>query len=442
MNRGIDMGEQAQYTVITSAVRAFLENTRDMVFVKDKNLIYLAASQSFVQMAGKLCCEEIVGKTDYEIFEETLAGRYVLDDRKLLEGGQNLSDYIEPIADEGEQHRYGSTSKYILRDDRGEVLGILGITRDITKDYFVRRNYQKELKYLFELPGDMYAVSYIDVDSWRIISQRRQLISEGTLQACQTLEELAEAAWKSILDVNSDASKFYRNFSQEFLRGIFESGRTHIAFNYERALSDGRKHWVHNEVRFMTDVDSGHVCAMLSARNNDKEKLEEQKLVAAARLDKMTMLLNRDTTMEYIRQIFEHDSSSKHALFMIDIDNFKFLNDTYGHQAGDEFLIAFAAELKKSFRESDIVGRIGGDEFFALMRNVPDTDTIENKAKDLLATIQRVCADYLDVRLSGSIGIAVYPESGKSIEALYLRADTALYQAKREGKDQYVFFEK
>lgn len=436
------MGEQAQYTVITSAVRAFLENTRDMVFVKDKNLIYLAASQSFVQMAGKLCCEEIVGKTDYEIFEETLAGRYVLDDRKLLEGGQNLSDYIEPIADEGEQHRYGSTSKYILRDDRGEVLGILGITRDITKDYFVRRNYQKELKYLFELPGDMYAVSYIDVDSWRIISQRRQLISEGTLQACQTLEELAEAAWKSILDVNSDASKFYRNFSQEFLRGIFESGRTHIAFNYERALSDGRKHWVHNEVRFMTDVDSGHVCAMLSARNNDKEKLEEQKLVAAARLDKMTMLLNRDTTMEYIRQIFEHDSSSKHALFMIDIDNFKFLNDTYGHQAGDEFLIAFAAELKKSFRESDIVGRIGGDEFFALMRNVPDTDTIENKAKDLLATIQRVCADYLDVRLSGSIGIAVYPESGKSIEALYLRADTALYQAKREGKDQYVFFEK
>ena len=442
MNRGIDMGEQVQYTVITSAVRAFLENTRDMVFVKDKNLIYLAASQSFVKMAGKSCCEDIVGKTDYEIFEETLAGRYVLDDRKLLEGGQNLNDYIEPIADEGEQHRYGSTSKYILRDDSGEVLGILGITRDITKDYFVRRNYQKELKYLFELPGDMYAVSYIDVDSWRIISQRRQLISEGTLQACQTLEELAEAAWKSILDVNSDASKFYRNFSQEFLRGIFESGRTHIAFNYERALSDGRKHWVHNEVRFMTDVDSGHVCAMLSARNNDKEKLEEQKLVAAAKLDKMTMLLNRDTTMEYIRQIFEHDSSSKHALFMIDIDNFKSLNDTYGHQAGDEFLIAFAAELKKSFRESDIVGRIGGDEFFALMRNVPDTDTIENKAKDLLATIQRVCADYLDVRLSGSIGIAVYPESGKSIEALYLRADTALYQAKREGKDQYVFFEK
>jgi diguanylate cyclase (GGDEF)-like protein len=204
-------------------------------------------------------------------------------------------------------------------------------------------------------------------------------------------------------------------------------------------LSDGRKHWVHNEVRFMTDVDSGHACAMLLAKNIDKEKIEEQKLVMAAKMDKMTMVLNRDTTMEYIRQIFERDSTNKHALFMIDIDNFKALNDTFGHQVGDEFLIEFAAKLKKSFRDTDIVGRVGGDEFFALMRNVSDKVTIENKAADLLRTVQSICSDYEKISLSGSIGIAVYPECGKSIEALYLRADTALYQAKREGKNRYVF---
>jgi len=103
------------------------------------------------------------------------AERYVLDDKKLLAGGVNLIDYIEPITDEDGQHRYGSTSKYILRSEEGEVLGILGVTRDITKDYLARQNFQKELKYLFELPSDIYAVSYIDIDSWRVISQRRQI---------------------------------------------------------------------------------------------------------------------------------------------------------------------------------------------------------------------------------------------------------------------------
>ncbi len=437
------MGDMGKTMLISTAFGAILDSTRDMMFVKNADLVYMAASQPFVRMVGKSCPADIIGKTDYEIFEdEALAERYVLDDKKLITGGVNLIDYIEPITDEDGQHRYGSTSKYILRSEEGELLGILGVTRDITKDYLARQNYQKELKYLFELPSDIYAVSYIDIDDWRIISQRRQLISTGTLQACQTIEELAVAAVESIVDADSDAAKFYRNFTQDFLRNIFESGRTHIAFKYERRLSDGRKHWVHNEVRFMTDVDSGHACAMLSAKNIDKEKIEEQKLLMAAKMDKMTMVLNRDTTMEYIRQIFDRDSVNKHALFMIDIDNFKALNDTFGHQVGDEFLIDFAAELKKSFRESDIVGRVGGDEFFALMRNVPDKETIENKAADLMRTIQNVCRDYQKVNLSGSIGIAVYPEGGKSIEALYLRADTALYQAKREGKNRYVFFEK
>lgn len=437
------MRENGNSTLIETAFRAILDSTRDMMFIKDAKLVYVAASQPFVKMVGKEKPEDIIGKTDHQIFEdEALADRYVLDDRKLLARGQNLVDYIEPITDEDGQHRYGSTSKYILKGDHGEVLGILGVTRDITKDYLVRQNYQKELKYLFELPHDVYAVSYIDIDSWRVISQRRQLISEGTIQSCKTVEELAEAAVESIVDSSSDAAKFYQNFTQDFLRNISESGRTHLVFKYERRLSDGRKHWVQNEIRFMMDVESGHACAMLSAKNIDKEKLEEQKLILAAKMDKMTMVLNRDTTMEYIRQIFEKDGTAKHALFMIDVDNFKLLNDTYGHLVGDEFLIEFAAELKSCFRDSDIVGRVGGDEFFALMRDVPDRETIGMKAKELLETIQAVCKPYAEINLSGSIGIAVYPESGKSIEALYLRADTALYQAKREGKNKYVFFEK
>ena len=136
------------------------------------------------------------------------------------------------------------------------------------------------------------------------------------------------------------------------------------------------------------------------------------------------------------------ESECNHVLFMIDVDNFKNLNDTRGHQAGDEFLIDLASEIKSSFRETDVVGRIGGDEFFALMRNVPGDSVTLRKAQELLDTIQEVCADYRDLQLSSSIGISMFPQDGTTLEELYAQADGALYEAKRKGKNRYMFAKK
>lgn len=423
------------------AFQTMLKKSRDMMFIKDINSVYVAASEPFVKMVGKETEAQLLGKTDAEIFDDkNLAKRYLADDRKLIAGGEDLVDYIEPIPEEEEgKARYGSTSKFILRDQEGKAMGILGITRDITRDYVARQHYQHELQYLFELPKDTYAISYVDVDSWRIISQRRQLIKQDTLQECQTVEQLVDAAIDSIMDKNCDAAKFYNDFTAENIRRIYEQGENHLSFTYQRKMVDGMERWVHNEIRFLLDIDSGHLCAMLSAKDIDAEKREQQELAVAAKMDRMTMLLNRETTMRYIRRVLEENETEKHVLFMFDVDNFKHLNDTMGHQKGDEFLVELARGLKKSFRDSDIVGRVGGDEFFALMKNVPDTALVERKANELLSTIQEICADYADIRLSGSIGIGIYPENGKTLDELYGQADAALYQAKRKGKNQYVF---
>lgn len=423
------------------AFQTMLKNSRDMMFIKDINSVYVAASEPFVKMVGKETEAQLLGKTDAEIFDDkNLAKRYLADDRKLIAGGKDLVDYIEPIPEEEEgKARYGSTSKYILRNQEGKAMGILGITRDITRDYVARQHYQHELQYLFELPKDTYAISYVDVDSWRIISQRRQLINQDTMQECQTVEQLVDAAIDSIMDKNCDAAKFYKDFTADNIRRIYEQGENHLSFTYQRKMADGMERWVHNEIRFLLDIDSGHLCAMLSAKDIDAEKREQQELAVAAKMDRMTMLLNRETTMRYIRRVLEENETEKHVLFMFDVDNFKHLNDTMGHQKGDEFLVELARGLKKSFRDSDIVGRVGGDEFFALMKNVPDTALVERKANELLNTIQEICADYADIRLSGSIGIGIYPENGKTLDELYGQADAALYQAKRKGKNQYVF---
>lgn len=426
--------------LISGAFQAILEHTEDMMFIKNADLVYVAASDPFVRMVGKESVDQIIGHTDWEIFDdENLAGRYVADDKRLMSRGMHLIDYIEPITDEDGQARYGSTSKFVLKDGKGNAAGILGITKDITQKYIAKKHYQQELQYLFELPQDTYAVSYIDVDDWRIISQRRRLIGESTLPACHTVETLCEAARDAILDKESEAAEFYEYFSPELLRDIYRSGRSYMPFTYQRLMPGGSVRWIHNEVRFMTDVDNGHLCVMLSAKDIDAQKQEEQKLKIAAKMDQMTMLLNRETTMNRIRQVLEEEADKKHVLFMLDVDNFKRLNDTLGHQAGDRFLIAFAAGIKGSFRESDIVGRIGGDEFFALMRDFSELSRAAGKAEELLDAIQKVCAIYPEVEISGSIGISVYPDNGRSLEDLYAQADAALYQAKHKGKNQFVF---
>ncbi len=430
-------------TLIHSAFRAMLEGTKDMVFVKDANLVYVAASMPFAQMTGRDCVEDLIERTDFDLFSDIeLAERYVADDRKLLQEGKNLIDYVEPIPDENGQARYGSTSKYILRDENNEIIGILGITRDITREYIARQHYQQELTYLFELPADTFAVAYIDIDDWRLISQRRQSINEGSLQSCFTLEGFCEAAVESIVDEENEAMAFYRDFSQESLKGIHASGRCNLSFEYQRRLTNGKVRWVHNTVRFLIEVDSGHLCAMLSAKDIEAEKREERKLLEAAQMDRMTMLLNRDTTMEKINSILTGEPDNMHVLFMIDVDNFKLLNDTQGHPAGDSFLINFAEEIRAHFRDTDVVGRVGGDEFFALMRKVSGVHETAKKAEEVLEAIQNVCADYSDVHISGSIGISVYPENGQTLDELYAQADSALYQAKRKGKNQYVYAHK
>lgn len=426
--------------LMSAAFRTILDDAAEMIFLKDVNLVYQAVSAPFVEMVGKSSAGEVVGYTDAEIYEDrNLCRRYEADERRLLSEQKDMRGYIEPITDDNGQARYGSTSKYLLRDEKGQVIGVLGIVKDVTREYRARQRYQQEFRYLFELPEDTYAVCYIDVDDWRIIKQRRQNIEDGTLQECQTVEEICRYAEESIVDDQCEGAKFYRDFTAAKLWGIYTSGRSSVSYEYERKLSDGSTRWVYNEAHFLMDVDSGHLCVMLSVKDISADKQEERRLFEAVTTDQMTKVLNRETAMKYIRQILHDEEEELHVLFMLDVDNFKGINDMFGHQAGDEFLIRLAGDLKNSFRENDVVGRIGGDEFFIFLRNVVDIDQIEKKAQEILDIVSRAGEVYPEAESSGSIGIALYPGDGRTVEELYARADEALYVAKRGGKNQYVF---
>ena len=426
--------------IVNAAFQTILDTTEDMIFVKNVDLVYIAASLPFARMVGKESVEEIIGHNDFEIFEdEHLARRYTDDDRKLLAEGEHLINYTEPLAEEDGHARYGSTSKYIIRDSEQRKLGILGITKDVTREFQVQQYHQKELQYLFSLPEDAYAAIYIDIDEWRVIDERRKTVNDIMIPWCDTIEGFIDTALSGISG-DPEAEAFYRKLSKETMQSLYGSGNRDMSIEYYRRMNDETSRWVRDYAKFLIDPANAHLCVMFLIRDINEEKEAAQTLRRAAEIDELTGLSNRSSTMKGIRQYLVGEGrEGYHALFMIDIDNFKAVNDTLGHREGDRFLIRIATAIRSCFRNTDIVGRIAGDEFFVFVKSVRAHAVIEERAGILLSAIDQVCAEYPQLKVSGSIGISCYPADGSSAEELYSRADEALYRAKGQGKDQYAF---
>ena len=185
------------------------------------------------------------------------------------------------------------------------------------------------------------------------------------------MKDFAENALNCIVDTdNPEVYEFFRTLTKESLLAICNSGTRQFSLEYLRRMPDGEEVWVQVDINFLIEPETSHLCAIWSLKNINKEKQEEMSLQHAAEYDEMTGLLNRNFTTKYIQQILEENADSSHALLTIDVDNFKSLNDTKGHQTGDIFLTKLSKIFKNFFRESDIVGRVGGDEFFILMKNI------------------------------------------------------------------------
>ena len=122
---------------------------------------------------------------------------------------------------------------------------------------------------------------------------------------------------------------------------------------------------------------------------------------------------------------------------MIDLDQFKQINDQLGHQAGDAALEIFGESLMKLFRANDIVGRVGGDEFVALMKNTGDRKLIARRAALICETVRRTRFRDTGITLTCSVGVAVCTEGNCTYDVLFSRADEQLYNVKRSGKDGY-----
>lgn len=170
-------------------------------------------------------------------------------------------------------------------------------------------------------------------------------------------------------------------------------------------------------------------------------KLQNRLLLHAAQVDGLTGVLNKRSTEERINEILWKDPDDRSMFVIIDIDHFKNINDKHGHMVGDEVLRKFGELLSNYFRENDVIGRIGGDEFVIFMKHVDRKDGTVARVENLVKKMENIhFAELKEERVTISVGISFAPECGNSYMDLYKTADMALYKTKQTGRNGYHIY--
>ncbi|MDE1464155.1 EAL domain-containing protein [Spartinivicinus poritis] len=172
-------------------------------------------------------------------------------------------------------------------------------------------------------------------------------------------------------------------------------------------------------------------------------KTSNDKLKKLSSYDSLTGLYNRRMLIEYTQHAISlaKRSNKNIGILYFDLDDFKKVNDTYGHSVGDNLLKEVATRVKSSIRSSDILARIGGDEFALLVENIIDCSDLVNIAKNIISSFSvPVYLNKQPVHITSSIGIALFKENSETADGLIQQADTAMYNAKRAGRNCYMFF--
>lgn len=185
----------------------------------------------------------------------------------------------------------------------------------------------------------------------------------------------------------------------------------------------------------------------INLRKNKILKASEQKLRLLNEIDSLTNVLNRDTLMKKLSNKLAgtRKKDSNLAVLFIDLDNFKYINDNYGHDIGDKILVETVAKLKNTLREDDLIARIGGDEFVVVLTNIDSKQTVETIVKRAIKEFEHKIdiSNNLNFVQSISVGVTIYSSNNlANAEELIKQADKAMYIAKNKGKNQHSYFNK
>jgi diguanylate cyclase (GGDEF)-like protein/PAS domain S-box-containing protein len=413
-------------------MRTLIDSIPNNIFAKDTQSKFLLANQ-FVARGMGSTPEDLLGKDDFDFFPEEMAQRFFDDEQHVIQTGEPLLNLEEPAVDkETGQIRWLLTSKVPLRDHSGQVVGLVGIGRDITarrEAERASRENEDRFRSLADLSSEWYWEQGPDLQFIAMTHANGKADYKTTEVIGKTLQQLPDTyplsgSWQEYEALVAEHRPFR---DVELRRDTGQGEPTYLSLSGLPILDhDGVFQGYRGIGRDITD----------------RKQSEEQAYYLATH-DSLTGLPNRTMFSQILNIAIESARrfQRKLAVIFIDLDRFKNINDTLGHEAGDTLLKDVAQRLSNTLRSCDVVARLGGDEFVVLVQELDDTEQAVKVARKILsATINPVSVLDQEISITASIGICMYPDDAEDEQTLMKNADIAMYRAKDEGKNTYQFY--
>jgi diguanylate cyclase (GGDEF)-like protein/PAS domain S-box-containing protein len=414
-------------------LKAILDAIPDLVWLKSAEGRYISANRQVQRYLGATE-EQIIGRTDYDFVGPELAAFFRDNDRKaILAEKPRANEEWLTFADDGYRGLF-ETVKTPMRDRDGNILGVLGIARDVT----ARHRAERVAKVSRTRLSVALNATQIGIFDWDL--QRDRWYASRVYYTNLGYQPVRGRGDRNFwMDrVHPEDAAHVRNAIESALTGRLQH------YEYETRLrhADGTYRWM--RIRGKVVESDGELARRIVGIRMDitEQKKAEERVQRLAHYDTLTGLPNRTLLNERMAStlaLAEQDEQPV-AVLALDIDKFKSINDIFGHNIGDELLIEVAKRLEAVAGTLDTVARIGGDEFVVVIVGADVTRAAQTAQRvlDFLSTPFQT--KHLELVITPSIGVALFPGDGKDFDTLFKCADTAMHRAKSNGRNHYMFF--
>ena len=378
--------------------------------------------------------QALLGYTPEELINRTLMELYVHPEQRAIflaemqRHGGAIKNYETSLRHKDGSTVWVATSAHVLRDENSEVIGVEGTTRDITE----RKRAEAEMAKLssaLEQTADLVMIT----DRTGVI----EYVNSAFVQVTGFSREETLGRKPSLLKSGSQEAESYRILWETVLRG---DNFSNIMINRKK---DGSLYYESKSIAPLRNR-VGHITHFVSTGKDITEQmLAQEKLQYLAHHDALTTLPNRTLLLDRLQQSLARARrhERKVALLFMDLDRFKTINDSLGHEMGDRLLQEVGTRLRSSLRDGDTIARHGGDEFVLLLEDVASENDIALIAQEILHALAppfRIGGHALHI--TASIGISYFPADGENSRILLRNADIAMYRAKDTGKNNFKFY--
>lgn len=424
-------------------LRIALSKTSNIVFDYDVKTKFIHNSSDVSSIYG--LTKNVRNSIDYFVNSEIIHNDFVdvfkESFNKIEKGEESVVSVIKIKQVNGEYIWNRMTLTNIFSETDMPVKAI-GLLEDINEQKKVEMQYNQEEQYRKAMLSEAIAIYEVNFSQDKIISSNIDSKRNLNLRVDGNYSEVIKSIVDDIIFI-LDKENFKNMFYPENVLDSYSKGVNELKLEYRRCDNSEQVFWELCTMHLFKDSQCNQFKGFAYIKDIDKQKKDEIELKFKAERDMLTGIYNKGTTEILIKRLLNLENTKKnsHAFFIIDLDDFKSINDSLGHVFGDKVLVEVSKKLNSIFREDDIIGRVGGDEFVVFMKNMKDIKSIENKAIELCNAFRNYyTGENKSYKVSCSIGISVMPHHGTTFIELYKKADKALYYSKNQGKDRFIIF--